>query len=434
MNNTSPILRLAMLLAALAVLSVLASGCAAQRTFASDSAGVQKDIQEVYGIHKDARSLSTKSIQGKACGFKELALAETELEFAKYEADMGDYLRSRSHLNKAKDYALAAKMKASAWEDGHKCLPPDSDRDGVLDFEDQCPNDPEDRDGFKDKDGCPDKDNDKDGILDVDDQCPDDPEDEDGFEDEDGCPDEDNDKDGIIDTKDKCPLEPEDIDTFEDQDGCPDPDNDKDGLCDPWVAKQHLEEKYKDICKSSDACPLEPESFNGFEDEDGCPEKDTDGDGIIDPKDTCPTEPETFNGFEDEDGCPDQIPAKKYSLIVVTENKIELKQKIFFATGKAKIRRRSYKLLDEVANALLENGSITVTIEGHTDSRGNKNFNRRLSKKRADAVKAYLEEKGVPASRMEAVGYGPDKPIASNKTRRGRDKNRRVEFKIKRKH
>ena len=434
MNSRSIAHRPGIVLIALAALGILASGCAAQKSFKGDIAKVQKEINGIYGIHKDAEALSTKTIKGKACGFKELALAEAELEFAKYEADMGDYLRSRRHLNKAKDYALAAKLRASTWEDGHKCLPPDTDRDGVLDFADQCPNDPEDRDGFKDKDGCPDKDNDKDGILDVNDECPDDPEDEDGFEDKDGCPDDDNDKDGIVDSKDKCPLIPEDIDTFEDKDGCPDADNDKDGICDPWVAKQKLEEKYQDTCKASDACPLEAESFNGFEDEDGCPEKDSDGDGIIDPKDTCPAEPETFNGFEDEDGCPDQIPAKKYSLIVVTENKIELKQKIFFATGKAKIRRKSYKLLDEVATALSESESITVTIEGHTDSRGSKRFNKKLSQKRANAVKAYLEKKGVAASRMEAIGYGPEKPIASNKTRRGRDKNRRVEFKIKRKH
>jgi outer membrane protein OmpA-like peptidoglycan-associated protein len=75
---------------------------------------------------------------------------------------------------------------------------------------------------FEDEDGCPDPDNDKDGILDVDDLCPNDPEDKDGFEDEDGCPDPDNDKDRILDKDDKCPNEPETYNGFEDEDGCPD--------------------------------------------------------------------------------------------------------------------------------------------------------------------------------------------------------------------
>jgi outer membrane protein OmpA-like peptidoglycan-associated protein len=79
------------------------------------------------------------------------------------------------------------------------------------------------KDDFEDVDGCPDPDNDKDGILDADDKCPNEPEDKDGFEDEDGCPDPDNDKDGILDADDKCPNEPEDMDGYEDEDGCPDP-------------------------------------------------------------------------------------------------------------------------------------------------------------------------------------------------------------------
>ncbi len=84
-----------------------------------------------------------------------------------------------------------------------------------------CELGPEDNDGFQDEDGCLDPDNDGDGILDVDDQCPNDPEDFDGFEDEDGCPDTDNDNDGILDVIDQCPMVPENFDGFEDEDGCP---------------------------------------------------------------------------------------------------------------------------------------------------------------------------------------------------------------------
>ena len=167
-------------------------------------------------------------------------------------------------------------------------------------------------------------DRDHDGILDNVDKCPDDPEDKDGFEDEDGCPDKDNDKDGILDTKDKCPNEPEDKDKFEDEDGCPDPDNDTDGIQD-----------------DDDKCPNEPEDKDGFEDEDGCPDPDNDKDGVPDAADKCPNDP----GPPDNDGCP-----KKYTHIVVTQEKIELKQKIFFDTDKATIQPRSFSLLDEIGS------------------------------------------------------------------------------------
>jgi OmpA-OmpF porin, OOP family len=90
-------------------------------------------------------------------------------------------------------------------------LPPapgDRDGDGILDPDDACPDQPEDRDGFEDADGCPEPDNDQDGLLDGVDACPSEAEDKDGFEDTDGCPDPDNDKDGVLDGDDKCPIEP----------------------------------------------------------------------------------------------------------------------------------------------------------------------------------------------------------------------------------
>ncbi len=98
----------------------------------------------------------------------------------------------------------------------------DRDGDGIPDDIDQCPEVPEDADGFEDEDGCPDFDNDKDGIYDTQDQCPDTPEDRDGFQDTDGCPDQDNDKDGIPDIEDGCPNNPETVNGYKDQDGCPD--------------------------------------------------------------------------------------------------------------------------------------------------------------------------------------------------------------------
>jgi outer membrane protein OmpA-like peptidoglycan-associated protein len=214
----------------------------------------------------------------------------------------------------------------------------------------------------------------------------------------------DRDGDGIPDVKDKCPDEPEDKDGFEDEDGCPDPDNDLDGIPDV-----------------KDKCPNEPEDFDGFEDEDGCPDPDNDQDGIPDAADKCPNEP----GPPGSDGCP-----QKFEFINVTQEKIELKQAIFFQTAKAVIMPKSFGLLDEVGAVLSARRSMQVRIEGHTDDRGGHAYNMRLSQSRADSVKAYLVGKRIGSDRMQAKGYGPDRPIESNKTAAGRERNRRVEFMI----
>lgn len=98
----------------------------------------------------------------------------------------------------------------------------DSDRDGVKNDKDACPDVAEDIDGFEDEDGCPDFDNDKDSYYDTQDNCPDQAEDYDGFRDEDGCPDDDNDKDGVLDQSDICPQNKEVVNGYKDDDGCPD--------------------------------------------------------------------------------------------------------------------------------------------------------------------------------------------------------------------
>ncbi|MDY7229133.1 Ig-like domain-containing protein [Hyalangium rubrum] len=287
----------------------------------------------------------------------------------------------------------------------------DSDNDGLLDEEDTCPNEPEDRDGFQDEDGCPDLDNDQDGIPDTADKCPNEPEDKDGFQDEDGCPDPDNDQDGLADAADKCPLEAEDKDGFQDADGCPDPDNDQDGLAD-----------------TADKCPLKPEDKDGFQDEDGCPDPDNDRDGVADADDQCPEEAEVINGVEDTDGCPDVGETK----VKVTGNRITIKEKVYFATNKDVVLARSFPLLQQVGLVLKANPQLTkVRIEGHTDDRADDAFNLDLSQRRAGSVLKYLvEQANIDPERLEAVGYGETQPVDTNKTEQGRENNRRVQFTI----
>jgi len=287
----------------------------------------------------------------------------------------------------------------------------DHDGDGLLDDVDACPDEPEDFDQVEDKDGCPDPDNDRDGFLDGEDGCPYRAEDEDGYEDDDGCPDVDNDGDGLMDISDLCPDEPEDIDGEDDEDGCPEEDQDPDG---------------DGIAGDRDRCPQQPEDRDGHEDDDGCPDEDNDGDGVIDANDLCPDEPEVVNGFEDEDGCPDT----GKELVVLTRDQIKILQKVYFQTGKAKIKARSHALLGEVVAVLESHPNIHVRVEGHTDDKGPDNYNKRLSEKRAMAVMTFLVESGIDPDRLEAVGHGEEKPIEDNKTAKGRAANRRVEFHI----
>ncbi len=287
----------------------------------------------------------------------------------------------------------------------------DRDGDGIADDFDNCPDNPEDLDGFQDEDGCPDPDNDGDGILDEDDGCPLVPEDFDGEEDDDGCPDGsagDRDGDGIPDTMDKCPDDPEDLDGFQDKDGCPDPDNDGDGIMD-----------------KDDMCPNKPEDFDGFQDKDGCPDPDNDKDRILDVDDACPNEPETYNGKDDEDGCPDK------GVVVVEENQILILEKIYFETDSAEIQRRSFQLLDAVGATLNGNPQIQrIQIQGHADERGGDAYNVRLTRARAASVRTALIDRGVDPQRMESAGYGERCPVDPAHNARAWEKNRRVEFKI----
>ena len=223
----------------------------------------------------------------------------------------------------------------------------------------------------------------------------------------------DQDGDGIPDTADKCPTIPEDKDGFEDDDGCPDPDNDGDRIPD-----------------EKDKCPDKMETVNGYLDDDGCPDEisDRDKDGVPDEQDKCPDAGGKSIMREDEDGCPDKGP----SLVQISDSGIKILDKVEFATGKDVIQgNKSFKVLDAVAGVLNGHKDVwLVEVAGHTDNSGSASDNRALSQKRAEAVVKYLIGKKVEPTRLVAKGYGPDKPIADNKTGLGRQKNRRVEFVI----
>lgn len=158
--------------------------------------------------------------------------------------------------------------------------------------------------------------------------------------------------------------------------------------------------------------------------------KDSDGDGVADKLDKCPNTPK--GTVVDGAGCPLKVPAPQVTeRVIVTEaDRKVVKDAISnleFDLGKATIRSKSYETLNKVA-ALLVEKNFSLKLAGHTDATGSRELNLRLSKERAESVKAYLVSQGANASRIEATGYGPDQPIASNKTAEGRQQNRRVEF------
>ena len=232
-------------------------------------------------------------------------------------------------------------------------------------------------------------DRDGDGIVDADDKCPD----EAGLADKQGCPVRDKDGDGIADADDACV----DVAGVASAKGCPDADKDS-------------------VKDDADRCPKEP----GLVSLAGCP--DTDGDQIADLDDKCPDK----RGKKENNGCPDAA-----AKAVVTKEKIEILEVVFFDTAKSTIQKKSDPLLKEVAQLFKDNLDIRkVRVEGHTDNAGKEEANIKLSQERADAVKARLISLGIDAGRLESKGFGPTRPVADNKTKEGKAKNRRVEFVI----
>lgn len=291
-------------------------------------------------------------------------------------------------LDRCPDTALGTEVDASGC-----ALPKDADHDGVLDDADRCPNTAA---GAKvDASGCPAQDSDHDGVLDSVDKCSGTPA---GTKvDAVGCPVRiDSDGDGVVDAQDKC--EDTAAGTKVDATGCP-IDSDKDGVVD-----------------AADRCSDTPAGTKV--DGSGCPITDSDSDGIADSNDKCPGTPAGM--LVGPNGCLVLFAGGKENVVL---------QGVSFQTGSSRLTLDARKVLDFVAQSLKANPDINVEIQGYTDSQGSDAVNRRLSQARAQSVRAYLVQKGVGADRLTARGYGESNPIADNSTAEGREQNRRVELK-----
>lgn len=284
---------------------------------------------------------------------------------------------------------------------------PDKDGDDIPDKDDACP----DEAGLAQFRGCPDRDGD--GIIDKEDACPD----EKGLAQFAGCPDTDG--DGVQDREDECPTQPGLL-AFK---GCPDSDSDgvpdKDDVCPskpgPIASKGCPDSDGDGLTDNVDRCPDRP----GPAENKGCPYEDQDNDGVPDKEDDCPFTP----GPKSNRGCP-EIPKEQRRILDLAFRNLE------FETAKAIIRERSLPYLDTLAQLLIDNPTYKLKISGHTDNQGKLEYNMKLSKDRAEAVRNYLVSRGVSADRFIVEYFGPLRPIASNATPQGRARNRRVEMKV----
>ena len=265
------------------------------------------------------------------------------------------------------------------------------------------------------------KDTDLDGITDDIDQCIDEPEDVDQFEDDNGCPDPDNDADGIVDEADQCPLKPEDADGWEDDNGCPDP------RTDVAITVEDAEGAAIDLAKLVLLRDGEEVATGGQQ------LGKTLKPGTYVVKGTAGTYIDGEQTVEVVNGPPQAfvltLEKQKNVKIVVSRDRIDLKDTVNFETGKAIIKENSYDLLNQAVQILVDYPEIQkLRIEGHTDSRGSASYNLKLSKERAASVMAYFVEKGIDAERLLSEGYGEERPLDPAKTQEAYAKNRRVDF------
>lgn len=229
-------------------------------------------------------------------------------------------------------------------------------------------------------------DNDDDGVVGSEDDCPN----ASGLSKYHGCPVPDTDTDGINDENDKCPTA-EGLVKYK---GCPIPDSDKDGIND-----------------EADKCP----NARGLSRYEGCPIPDTDKDGVNDEEDKCPSIP----GIMGNNGCADLQP-------LINEISSQLK----FESGKVNLSKKIYVGVDTLVVLMQNNKNMSLVITGHTDNTGTLKINEKLSLQRAMVVSNYLIKKGIDKKRISQKGFADTRPIADNKTVKGRAQNRRVDIEV----
>ena len=227
---------------------------------------------------------------------------------------------------------------------------------------------------------------DDDGVVGSDDDCPN----ASGLVKYRGCPVPDTDSDGINDENDQCPTAEGAIKYK----GCPIPDADKDGIND-----------------ETDKCPT-AEGLSRYE---GCPIPDTDKDGVNDEQDKCPSIP----GIMGNNGCADLQPLAN-----------EISSQLKFESGKVNLRKKIYIGVDSLVVFMQENPNASLFISGHTDNTGTLKINQKLSLQRAMVVSNYLIKKGIDKKRISQKGFADTRPIADNKTLKGRALNRRVDIEL----
>lgn len=255
----------------------------------------------------------------------------------------------------------------------------DADADEILDTADACPFAFGPRNADPKRHGCPVKDRDEDGVADEDDACPDQDAGTTGDAKQRGCP-PDRDGDGVPDLVDACADEKGDAGA----NGCP-----------------------------ASPAPSAPPA-----------NADTDGDGLLDAADACPREKGAASTDAGANGCP--------KFVRVTETEITLLSQVKFRGGDPPpVDAASEPLLTEVRDVLREHPELVkIEVQGHTDNTGDAKYNQKVSAARAEAVRKWLVDHGIPADRLVARGYGPSKPIADNKTADGRVKNKRIAFAV----
>jgi outer membrane protein OmpA-like peptidoglycan-associated protein len=242
---------------------------------------------------------------------------------------------------------------------------------------------------------------------------------------------QDDDGDGIVNNRDACPEYPGEPSEDPKSTGC------------PTASGFALDSDGDDVPDSDDVCPLLPGIPQGDERQNGCsanPEEeaallerlqkrrpgstgDADGDGVSDNQDACP----------DEKGEPSEVPARSGcpALVRVTGDEIVLLKEVQFDTNKASLRPSARAMIEQLAEVLLQHPEITrVEVQGHTDSRGTLPHNQELALERASRVRDELVRRSIAEGRLTVKAYGPMVPLAPNTTAAGRQRNRRVQFRI----